>query len=87
MLNKVSIFGAGWCSYCIKAKDLAEANGFEITLQDVDDEDVKKIFKNMFPNEKKIPQIILNGRHIGGYDSLVNEIENIQDGGVGEGAL
>ena len=71
------IYGAPNCSYCERAKGLMDHYEVEYTYVDVSkDPDVQAAFFNKFPNTKKVPQIMYDGKdrgfavHIGGYTEL-----------------
>ena len=84
---EVDIYGAVWCDWCEKAKELAEQHNFNIRYHNVDDDGVKEAFRFYFPNVKKIPQIMINAKHVGGYEDFAKEVENMVDGSIGEGQL
>ena len=69
------------CPFCIEAKKLMENQGFEFEVIDVYEN--KQRFREEFPDAKTVPQIIFNGRKIGGYNELYRtfEDENIFSGG------
>ena len=62
------------CGFCDKAKKLLEDYGFSY--------EVKNIYENheefiqQFPDAKSAPQVVFNGRHVGGYDGLYQEFED-----------
>ena len=70
------------CIFCTKAKALLDNQGFKYIEKDVYEN--KEEFRNEFPDAKTVPQIIFNGRKVGGYDELhrLFEDENIFSGGT-----
>lgn len=50
----------------------------------VDEEKNLTELKEQFPEVKTIPQIFIDGRHIGGYQDFTQEIENTM-GNYGQG--
>ena len=80
----VHIFGTDNCSFCVKAKQLADQ--YNIKYQYYDAVENKQQFKELFPNAKTVPQITWNGRYIGGYNAFAEEIENTI-GGYGDGKI
>ena len=72
----IVIYGAPWCMWCIKAKNLAEQYQLDFVYKDVDDVEIKQQLKEKLPDTKSIPQILWHGRHIGGYEDFAREIEN-----------
>jgi glutaredoxin 3 len=58
------------CGWCDKAKELLADSNIEFTVQDVStDPYAKELFKAY--GFKTVPQIFLDGKHIGGHDDLV----------------
>lgn len=85
----ITIYGAEWCSWCNKAKDLAKQYQLPVDYKNVDDADTKKELvlrvTEVNPNSKlTIPQIWWNDRYIGGYDKFAAEVENTL-GNYGQG--
>ena len=67
----IKIYSTGWCSSCVLAKKLLnekKINYKEINIEDqnMSREDLKKI-----TGGSTVPQIIINGKSIGGFDNLV----------------
>jgi len=52
----------------------------------VDEEVNLKELKEQFPEVKTIPQVFIDGRHIGGYQEFAQEIENTM-GNYGQGGF
>ena len=68
----IKIYSTGWCSSCVLAKkflDEKKINYKEINIEDqnMSREDLKKI-----TGGSTVPQIIINGKSIGGFENLVN---------------
>lgn len=77
----VVIYGAEWCSYCLKAKALAEQYQIDFEFKNTDNADIKQQLKTLLPSVKTIPQIWWHGNHIGGYDDFAREIEETRNFG------
>lgn len=75
-MNNVVIYGAAWCGYCQRAKKLAVDYGMLVDYRDVDQPHHQEKFKAKFPDAKTIPQILLDGKAIGGFDEFASIIEN-----------
>ena len=71
---EVEIYSKTNCIFCDKAKmRLAKENPkIHMLYQDYTRED----FFKKFPNAKTFPQIIINGKNIGGYQELEKWLEN-----------
>ena len=82
----IEIYGASWCSYCKKAKELVESLSLPLSYKDVEADGVYDELSARKPEgaSKTIPQIWWHDRYIGGYTELATEIENTR-GGFGDG--
>jgi len=80
----VEIFSGPECGYCTRAKSLLEARGIAYTERDVSDPAVLREFADRLPREKAVPQIFIDGVHIGGFEDLRLRLEG--DGGDGAAA-
>lgn len=67
---KIEIFTGPGCGHCARAKALLDTRGLAYTERDVSDPDVRREFAERLPREKAIPQIIIDGAHIGGCEDL-----------------
>lgn len=71
MLAEVVIYTAMMCSYCDRAKDLLKNKG--IQYQEISIVSSVKAREEMIQRSggrKTVPQIFINGKHIGGFDDL-----------------
>lgn len=60
------------CSFCIKAKELLKDKQLEYVEKNIELPEYRAELLSIYPNVKTVPQIYLEGKLIGGYDSLVN---------------
>ena len=73
------IYGTTNCTYCDMAKKLLAVYDKEYTFIDVaEDEDITAAFFNKFPNVNKVPQIMENDAHVGGYNELKEWLNHIE---------
>lgn len=73
----IVIYGADHCSWCTRAKELAEGYRLSYTYRNINENlEYKNQLKTMLPDVKTIPQIWWHGCHIGGYEDFAREIEN-----------
>ena len=79
----IKIYGTNNCPWCKKAVKLAEQ--FELDHEYIicNTPATKAEFKEKFPNITKVPQIIWNGNHVGGYEDFLKEVENTREFGQG----
>jgi glutaredoxin len=84
----IIIYGASWCTWCKRAKELAEARDLPYVWKDVEEDGVYDELKAAKPAHASstIPQIWWNGHYVGGYTDLAQEIENTS-GGFGDGKI
>ena len=67
----IEIYGTDNCVFCDKAKELSETYNKEYTYIDLTEtEDITAAFFKKFPNVRTVPQIVWEGKHIGGYTEL-----------------
>lgn len=71
----IEIWGKPQCSFCEKAKSLCEIRGFKYTYKTMGVDYTREELLEQFPTARTVPQIIVNGTKIGGYNELVNYIE------------
>ena len=67
------MYTTNYCPYCVKAKDLLKRKGHDITKEiDVTTSDELRIeMMEKSGGRKTVPQIFINGTHIGGHDDTV----------------
>ena len=68
---KIEIFSTPRCGFCDQAKRLLDAKGIDYTDYDISaDEAYLDEFRRRLPRVKAIPQIFVEGEHIGSYEDL-----------------
>ncbi len=68
---KVEIYTKDWCPYCVRAKRLLAESGAEIVDYPVDrGGETKSEMIQRASGRTTVPQIFIDGRHIGGCDDL-----------------
>lgn len=71
MMSKVDIFTKSWCPFCQRAKALLEKLGVDYTEYDVEAQPER--LSEMIDRShggRTVPQIFIDGQHIGGSDDL-----------------
>lgn len=63
----ILIYGKSGCPHCVEAKALAESKGLQYTYTSIGQDMMLEDFKELFPNARTVPQIIVDGVNIGGY--------------------
>ena len=69
--DRVVVYSTPFCGYCGAAKRLLAGKGVEVTEIDVmfDPEQRRKMMEQS-GGRRTVPQIFIDGRHIGGFDDL-----------------
>lgn len=67
---RIEIFTGPGCAYCETAKALLKARGLAFTERDMTDPEVRADYAARLPRAKSIPQIFIDGTHIGGAEDL-----------------
>jgi len=81
----IDIYGTPTCSFCLRAKKLCERSGLNYQYKDISHEKYKLELDGLLTEGyTTVPQIFRYGKHLGGYNQLVTEIENTA-GGFGDG--
>ena len=75
--KKLTLIIRHGCIYCEMAKDLLNENEIPYKLMVLDEDFSREEFYEMVPNAKTFPQVIVNGKSIGGYEELSIEINNL----------
>ena len=74
-MKRIEIFTGPGCSYCDRAKMALRERRLVFAERDIGDETVLTEFRERLPRVKSIPQIFVDGEHIGGYEDLTHWLE------------
>lgn len=74
-MKKVEIYSKPACPYCVKAKALAEQQGYDLTYKMLDQDFTREELFETFPTARTFPQIIVDGEKIGGYTEFEALVE------------
>ncbi len=69
-MAKIDIYTSPWCGYCARAKGLLEKKGAAYNEMDVMEDEAKRAEMRTRSRRSTVPQIFINGQHIGGSDEL-----------------
>ena len=69
-MAKVEIYTTPWCGYCARAKGLLDKKGVAYEEMDVMEDGPKRTEMRTRSKRSTVPQIFINGQHIGGSDEL-----------------
>lgn len=63
----VEIWGKSHCPFCEKAKALTRQEGLNYIYHQLDEDFTIEELKEQFPTAKTFPQILVDGKYIGGF--------------------
>lgn len=69
-MKKIEIYTTGLCGYCFAAKRLLDAKGAEYDEIRVDKLPDRRQEMEQRSGRRTVPQIFVEGTHVGGYDDL-----------------
>ena len=71
-MAKIELYTTMFCPYCARARSLLQKKGVNFTDIDVmGDDDKREEMIARAGGRRTVPQIFIDGRHIGGSDELV----------------
>lgn len=79
----IEIYGKPQCPFCDKAKALCEQREYKYTYKSLGTDYTREQLLEQFPNARTVPQIIINGEKIGGYDQFTTYLEETGYNGTG----
>mgnify|MGYP001127187867 CR=1 FL=1 len=68
---KITIYSTSWCGPCSYAKKLLDEKGLAYDEVDIEKENISREKLAEIANGHTVPQIIINEKPIGGFDSLL----------------
>jgi len=83
MTSEVVVLTKDAYPYCDMAKALLTRMNIPFTTRKLHDDLTREQIQEMAPGARTMPQIIINGSVIGGYDQLNTYIENTGFNGTG----
>ena len=69
-MPEIEIFAGPGCAHCEAAKALLRARGLSYRERDVSDAAVLAEFRARLPRERSIPQVFIDGEHVGDDEDL-----------------
>jgi glutaredoxin 3 len=69
-MARIEIYTTPFCGYCARAKGLLDQKGAAYEEMDVMMDDKKRTEMRERARRTTVPQIFINGQHIGGSDEL-----------------
>ncbi len=71
-MAKIEIYTTPWCGYCARAKGLLDKKGAAYNEMDVMEDAARRTEMHERSRRSTVPQIFINGAHIGGSDELAD---------------
>jgi len=71
---EVILYSKPACGYCVMAKNLLQSKGIEYEERYLDNPTAIKEFIAEHPTKRTMPQIWMDGEHVGGYKELKSKL-------------
>lgn len=78
------IYGRQDCPYCEMAKEVLNSRRLKFKYYELKKDILVEDFRNKFPDQRTVPVITVRGVKIGGYNELIEYLEETS-GGFGDG--
>ena len=69
-MARIEIYTKSWCPYCHQAKELLDEKGLDYVEYDVTDDQALEQQMQTRTDRTSVPQIYIDGTHLGGFDDL-----------------
>ena len=69
-MNKIEIYSTDICPWCTQAKSLLKAKGLDFEEINISSDQVRAREMIKRSGRRTVPQIFIDGEHIGGFDDL-----------------
>jgi glutaredoxin len=79
----IIIYGKPHCPFCEKAKQFCEIRQISYEYREMDTDYTREELLETFPGSRTVPQIVVNGLKVGGYDGLLKYVEETNFTGSG----
>ena len=70
-MPKIEMYTSASCAYCVAAKNLLKSKGLDYSEIRIDTDPARREEMLARTQRRTVPQIFVNGQHVGGYDDLV----------------
>lgn len=71
-MKQALVYSKENCSYCTKAKNLLTLENITYDESVIGRDITREDFLSLFPDQKSVPLIFVNGEKIGGYNELLD---------------
>lgn len=76
------IYGMSGCIHCLKCEQLCQSLGIPYMHKNVMEEPVTSEFRDLFPGELNVPQVIWKNMCVSGYDNFTKMIKHEMETGA-----
>lgn len=76
------IYGMSGCLHCLKCEQLCQSLGIPYTHKNVMEEPTTTEFRELFPNELNVPQVIWKNTHVSGYGGFTEMVKHEMETGA-----
>jgi len=75
IVEKVEIYSKASCQFCDSAKKVASRREWPVEVKSIDEAQyMTELTEKLGHTPRSVPQIFINGEHIGGYQKMVEWI-------------
>lgn len=67
----IKIYSTSWCQPCAMAKKLLDSKNIEYEEINIENNNISREDLHKLTGGRTVPQIIINGKSIGGFDDLI----------------
>lgn len=71
-MKEALVYSKENCSYCTKAKNLLTLENISYEETVIGEDITREDFMSLFPDQRSVPLIFVNGEKIGGYNELLD---------------
>ena len=68
----IKIYSTSWCPSCVMAKKLFDEKNIKYQEINIEEIDMSRQELKQLTGGSTVPQIVINGNSIGGFDNLIN---------------
>ena len=68
----IKIYSTSWCPSCVMAKKLFDEKNIKYQEINIEEIDMSREELEKLTGGSTVPQIVINGNSIGGFDNLIN---------------
>ena len=79
----ITIYGKTACPSCTKAKAFVETRGYQFEYKELNKDFTREELFETFPTARTFPQIIVGFEKVGGYEQMMEYIDNTGYNGTG----